>query len=258
MDKKEAKREIYEQNSGAKREPEYRNIDGLAQVQIVDNLIHKTFNLEVSMNRKLKPQRILDGSSMSKYEAEEVNINSGPSTGANQESTGESGNCSKDDIEQGKMVATLNNNIDRLHELQNIEDTGSEEIEKLRDRMYLNILDMKTKLRKFENKQNTLDMTKWQYSLKEMKTEFSNGIEERAMVNHELLQDTKKTKDTMESNMLIAKVKLSKIRIIWNSAEMNDKQRSLDQSVNIFSEKLQERKKIKSKFYGKVTKCKYI
>ena len=230
-------------NTGVKREPEYCKIGNLKQVKVVDNLMHNASNLEIGVSCGI----------LEKSWAEEENMKSTSNSGAHKELTEESENQSIDDIETGKMVNTLNHNTVKLQELQNIDNVILEDIAKLRDNMNLNILEMKTNLRELQNKQNLFDMTKWQYSLQEIKTEFSDGIDERVRVNFELLQDKKQTIDRMQSNMLMAKVKLSKIRSMWSSAAMKNNKASFDQYFQWLSEGLQERKNIKSEFQERVT-----
>ena len=84
------------------------------------------------------------------------------------------------------------------------------------------------------------------------------SIEDRMRVKFELLQATKRINDKMESNMLMAKVKLSKIRRIENNVQMNKKKESLNRYNEYFFAKLQERKEIKIKFCQKITNIQHV
>ena len=125
-----------------------------------------------------------------------------------------------------------------------------EETENIKDRMDLIILETKTKLMMLQNKQNSLDITKWHSALQEMKTEFSKSMEQRMKVNSEVFQDSKKIKDRIESKLLMTKVKLSKLRRLWNSSQMLKWKDTLEEAKICFCELLQERKEIKIKLFG--------
>ena len=175
---------------------------------------------------------------------ETITLNCELNSGAQQNSTRESEPCIIDDLEQVKMVNSLAYNTCMLQKFMSIKKRISEDMKKMRDRKNLVILEMKTRLRMLQNKQNLLNMTKWQSALKEMQNEFSNGMGLRMKVNFEVLQDTKKTMDSIESRILIMKVKLSQLRRMLNSAKMSMCKSVLTKEKKKINKLLQERKEI--------------
>ena len=186
---------------------------------------------------------------------EAKSVNRALDSDAKKESAQHSEHCSKgskDDQEHAEMFNTLDHNTSKLQESHQNNNKMSEEMEKIRDRLDLAILEMKTKLRMLQNKQNMLDMTKWQSGLQDMKTELLKGREQRTNMKSEVLQDTIKTKDRIESSILMMKCKVSKLRKMKGSAQMNRWKDTFEEAKELIYELLQKRNEIKIKLNDKI------